>query len=90
MTRITLNEGPEVEFEANSRKYNYIYFLADGIYPTWRTFVKPVVKPKGNKTCDFYNAHAATGKDVERAFGIFQAQFAIVSGPARFWDRKVL
>jgi hypothetical protein len=90
MTRIALNEGPQVEFEANCRKYNYRYFLADGIYPRWRTFVKPVVKPKGKKKYDFYNAHAAARKDVERAFRILQAQFAIVRGQTRCWDQEIL
>ena len=33
---------------------------------------------------------AAARKDVERAFGILQAQFAIVRGPARFWDQEML
>ena len=27
---------------------------------------------------------------MERAFGILQAQFAIVRGPARFWDQNML
>jgi hypothetical protein len=49
ITRIALNEGPQVEFVANGRKYNYGKFLADDTYPRWRTFVKPVVKPKGKK-----------------------------------------
>jgi hypothetical protein len=53
MTHISLNEGPQVEFEANGCKYNYGYFLADGIYPRWRTFVKPVFKPKGKKSMIF-------------------------------------
>jgi hypothetical protein len=73
-----------VEFEANGRKYNYRCFLADGIYPRWRTFMKPVVKPKDKKTCDFHNAHAAARKVVEKAFEVLQVQFAIVRGPARF------
>ena len=29
-------------------------------------------------------------KDIERAFGVLQSRFAIVRGPARFWDKKTL
>ena len=52
--------------------------------------MKPLKKPEGKKNLDFHNAHAAARKDVERAFGILQAQFAIVRGPTRFWDQKML
>ena len=38
----------------------------------------------------WYFPQAAARKDVERAFGILQAQFAIVRGPASFWDKKML
>jgi hypothetical protein len=90
MNKIALGETPPVEFEANGRTYKYGYFLADGIYPRWQTFVKPVHKPSGKKQLGFHNAQAAARKDVERAFGILQAQFAIVRGPARFWDQEIL
>jgi hypothetical protein len=90
MTRLALREGPLVEFEANGHKYNYGYFLADSIYPRWQTFLKPVIQPQGKKQTQFHNAQAAARKDVERAFGILQAQFAIVRGPARFWDQECL
>ena len=84
MNRIANGETPPVEFIANGRTYNYGYYLADGIYPKWQTFVKPVIKPQGKKQLDFHNAQAAARKDVETAFGILQAQFAIVRGPVRF------
>jgi hypothetical protein len=43
MIRLALREGPLVEFAENGHKYNYGYFFADGIYPTWQTFVKLVI-----------------------------------------------
>ena len=86
MNKIANGDLPPVQFVANGRRYNYGYYLADDIYPKWQTFVKPLKKPKGKKNLDFHNAQAAARKDVERAFGTLQAQFAIVRGPARFWD----
>jgi hypothetical protein len=76
-----------VEFEANGHKYNYGYFLADGIYPRWQTFVKPVIQPRGKKQIQFHNTQVAARKDVKRAFEILQVQYAIVRRPARFWDQ---
>ena len=32
----------------------------------------------------------ACRKDVERAFGVLQSQFAIIKGPARFWAKRTL
>ena len=87
--KLANGEAPPVTFEANGRTYNYGYYLADGIYPRWSTFVKPVAKPEGKKELVFHNAQAAARKDVERAFGILQSQFA-VRGPSRFWDQKIL
>jgi hypothetical protein len=69
-------QGPPGEFEASSHKYNYNYYLANGIYPKWCTFVKPVVKPQGKKQLDFHNAQAMARKYVERVFEILQAQFS--------------
>jgi hypothetical protein len=42
----------------------------------------------GNMQSPFHSAQTAARNDVERAFGILQAQFAIVSGLAQFWDQK--
>ena len=84
MSRIANGELPLVQFVANGRTYNYDYYLADGIYPEWQTFVKLLKKSEAKKNLDFHNAQAVARKDVERAFGILQAQFAIVRGPARF------
>jgi hypothetical protein len=75
MTRIEMCQGSPGEFEASSHKYNYNYYLANGIYLKWCTSVKPVVKPQGKKQLDFHNAQATARKDVERVFEICKLNF---------------
>jgi len=74
----------------NGNKYTMGYYLADGIYPSWVTFVKSYSNPQGNKKVHFTKAQEAERKDVERDFGVLQARFAMVRGPARFWDKDTL
>nr|XP_017256407.1 PREDICTED: putative nuclease HARBI1 [Daucus carota subsp. sativus] len=78
--------GPELRYTINGHEYNMGYYLADGIYPSWPTFVKTIPKPQGNKRKYFATAQESTRKDVERAFGVLQARFAMIRGPSRFWD----
>ena len=66
------------------------YYLADGIYPKWSTFFKTIPSPRGYKRKLFAKAQEANRKDVERAFGVLQARFAIVRGPARFFYSETL
>ncbi|KAK1662366.1 hypothetical protein QYE76_050525 [Lolium multiflorum] len=42
------------------------------------------------KEACFTKNQEACRKDIERAFGDLQAKFAIVRGPARFWDKSTL
>jgi 3-mercaptopyruvate sulfurtransferase SseA len=58
MNMIALRERPQVEFEANGHKYDYVNYLDGGIYAWWKKIVKLVVKPKGKKQTQFYNAQA--------------------------------
>jgi hypothetical protein len=52
--------------------------------------VKTINRPAGNKEKYFAKAQEAARKAVERAFGVLQARFAIVRGPARIWDIETL
>ncbi|XP_028102978.1 uncharacterized protein LOC114302180 [Camellia sinensis] len=81
---------PSVNYLINGNDYTMGYYLADGIYPQWSTFVKTIPSPQGNKRKHFTAAQESARKDVERAFGVLQARFAIVRGPARSWERKTL
>ncbi|GLT53580.1 hypothetical protein SLA2020_268430 [Shorea laevis] len=61
-----------------------------GRAPPWATFVKTISSPQGNKKKYFAAAQESARKDVECAFGVLQARFAIVRGPARFFHLETL
>ncbi|XP_020258227.1 uncharacterized protein LOC109834602 [Asparagus officinalis] len=87
---IESGEAPWVNFTVNGREYNLAYYLADEIYPKWPVFVQSIQMPQGNKHQFFAKQQESCRKDVERAFGVLQARFAIVRQPARMWDLDVL
>ncbi|XP_021723786.1 uncharacterized protein LOC110690885 [Chenopodium quinoa] len=66
------------------------YYLADGIYPKWATFVQGITFPQLAKDKMFADHQAAARKDVERAFGVLQARFAIIRKPSLAYDEDIL
>ena len=84
------DHAPSVNYIINGHEYKMGYYLADGIYPNWSTFVKTIPCPQGLKKKHFVKAQGSARKDVERAFGVLQACFAIVCGPTHFWDEETL
>ena len=79
-----------VHYSINGQNYTMGYYLADGIYPKWATFVKTIPTPQGQKRKLFAAAQEAYRKDVEHAFGVLQAHFEIVREPARFFHLDTL
>jgi hypothetical protein len=59
-------------------EYSMGYYLADGIYPEWATFLKSIKDPPTERERIFAKVQEAARKDIERAFGVLQAKFAIV------------
>ena len=62
--------APVVNYSINGHEYKMGYYLADGIYPKWSTFVKTIPSPQGHKIKLFAKSQKANRKDVERAFGV--------------------
>ncbi|XP_048617757.1 uncharacterized protein LOC125589264 [Brassica napus] len=84
---IIKGQAPQVTFYVNGKEYNLAYYLTDGIYPKWATFIQSISIPQGQKATLFAQHQEAVRKDVERTFGVLQARFAIVKNPALFWDK---
>uniref|UniRef100_A0A2N9FIM3 DDE Tnp4 domain-containing protein n=1 Tax=Fagus sylvatica TaxID=28930 RepID=A0A2N9FIM3_FAGSY len=89
-TELAEGRAPLVNYSINGNNYTMGYYLADGIYPTWSTFVKTIPSPRGPKKTHFAKKQEEARKDVERAFGVLQSRFAIVRGPARFFQIETL
>ncbi|XP_010678635.3 uncharacterized protein LOC104894150 [Beta vulgaris subsp. vulgaris] len=82
--------APAVNFVVNDHQYDKGYYLTDGIYPKWATFVKSITSPQSHKDRLFARHQEAARKDVERAFGVLQARFAIIRMPSLAWDVDML
>ncbi|XP_061993624.1 uncharacterized protein LOC133711534 [Rosa rugosa] len=79
-----------ISYEINNHRHNTGYYLANGIYPKWATLVQSIRCPQTEEKVYFSKKQESYRKDVEMAFGILQARFAIVRQPARGWDRAKL
>ncbi|XP_057543450.1 uncharacterized protein LOC130821679 [Amaranthus tricolor] len=66
------------------------YYLTDGIYPKWATFIQSITEPQTAKARLFAQHQEAARKDVERVFGVLQARFAIIRKPSLAWDEERL
>ncbi|XP_050368999.1 uncharacterized protein LOC126787110 [Argentina anserina] len=63
-------QAPPINYNINNHDYTMGYYLADGIYASWATFVKSIPQPQGEKAKNFAKAQDGCRKDVERAFGV--------------------
>jgi hypothetical protein len=86
-SRHNRGQSPPMSFVINGRPYDMGYYLADGIYPDWPVFVKSIRHPMERKTHHFSTAQEGARKDIERAFGVLQARWAVIRGPAYGWKR---
>nr|XP_043620024.1 protein ANTAGONIST OF LIKE HETEROCHROMATIN PROTEIN 1-like [Erigeron canadensis] len=71
-------------FSVNERNYKRGYYLTDGIYPKWSTFVKAYPHPVEEDEKKFKRLQEVARNDVERAFGVLKGKWKILERPLRF------
>ncbi|XP_022000178.1 uncharacterized protein LOC110897728 [Helianthus annuus] len=81
--------GPKGTFFVNGVEYKYVYYLVNGIYHEYVVFVKSfsrdgTLDPKRIK---FSKVHMAERKDIERASGVLQKMWRVLSMSCRLHEK---
>nr|GEX76217.1 hypothetical protein [Tanacetum cinerariifolium] len=79
-----------VSYVVNRVEYHNEYYLADGIYPEWASFVKSFTVATDPKHTYFKQRQESARKDVERAFGVLQGRWGLIQQPARAYEVNTL
>jgi hypothetical protein len=66
-----------VQFVSNGQTYDKGYYLDDGIYPKWDTFVKPLGSPSGRKNKTFTVLKRLLGRMLRKNFGFCKPNFLL-------------
>ncbi|XP_070041365.1 uncharacterized protein [Nicotiana tomentosiformis] len=82
--------APPIHYIIQEKEYDMSYYLADNIYLKWSTLVQTIRDPCSPQKKYFVMKQESCRKDVEHAFRVLLARFAIVVGPSRIWRKKVL
>lgn len=83
---------PKVSYRIGEKEESQLYFTADNIYPRYPVFMQSY---GSTTTCNpkesyFSKRIESVRKDIERAFGILQARFAVLTKPSLYWQLKDL
>ena len=84
--RLCEGHAPGCNYSINGREYDRGYYLGDGIYPDWSTFVKTIRDPVGEASNSFAKKQEVVRKDVEKAFSVLQARFVVVRYLCLSWS----
>ena len=64
---ISQGRAPKVTYLVNGNEYQMSYYLTDGSYSKWATFIKSILLPQNPKSSIFATNQEDCRKDVERA-----------------------
>jgi hypothetical protein len=70
-----------VPFSVGGESFDRMYVLVDGIYPRYSRFVRGLPHPITDSERKFTKWQESARKDIERAFGVLQCKWKILSYP---------
>lgn len=91
MNAINIDVFPphDVEYSIGSEKFNWYYFLADGIYPeNYKLFIQSLPNSTEQKKKKYSKVQEGVRKCVERVFAVLFKRFGILNVPGRLWCDK--
>lgn len=75
----------KVDYKIGTESFDWMYCLADGIYPEYKVFVRSLSSPTCRKQKGFTLLQESVRKCVERVFGLLFKQFSILFQPGRLY-----
>jgi hypothetical protein len=72
-------------YTVNGMMRDWLYFLVDGIYPSYSIFINTFHHPQTSTEKYFSTCQEACRKDIERAFGVLVKRFQILQRPLKNW-----
>jgi hypothetical protein len=79
--RLIEGHARHCDYEINVHQFTKDYYLSNGIYQKWSTFMKTISDPLGQKNSHFVSWKESCRKNVDRTFSVPQTRFAIVRYP---------
>ncbi|XP_021859042.2 uncharacterized protein [Spinacia oleracea] len=86
---LRMGKAPPITFQVNEHEYNIGYYLTNGINPNWAMFIQGFSHLQLETERLFADRQTHVRKDVERAFGVLQARFAILRQPSLAHDEDI-
>jgi len=75
-------------FVIGNCEFSRLWLMVDGIYPELARFVKTIQEPVGQRKTRYAAWQEACRKDIERAFGVLQCKFHILTKKNEQWYLK--
>ncbi|CAA7034456.1 unnamed protein product [Microthlaspi erraticum] len=80
--------APKVSFSVNGHRYKMAYYLTDGIYPEWSTFVKPIPQPGEPKAKLFCAINRLPAKKLSALLESYKLDLQLLKTRLLPWIRR--